>query len=127
MDLFEWVQRRAMKMVRGLEHLSCEARLRELGLFSLEKRLWGYLIAAFQYIKGTYKKDQERLFTRTCSDRTRGNGSKLKEGRFRFDIRKKFFMMRVVRQWNRLSREVVDASSLEVFEVRLDETLSNLV
>ena len=52
---------------------------------------------------------------------------KLKEGRSRLDIRKKFFMMRVVRHWNRLPREVVDAPSLEAFKVRLDGALSNLV
>ncbi|KFW10128.1 hypothetical protein N326_03709, partial [Eurypyga helias] len=55
------------------------------------------------------------------------NGYKLKSGRFRLDIRKKFFTERVVRHWNRLSRDVVDAPSLEVFKARRDEALSNLV
>ena len=75
-------------MIRGLEHLSCKDRLRELGLFSLEKRrLWGDLIAAFQYLEGAYRKAGEGLFVRECSDRTRSNGFELKEGRFTIYIR----------------------------------------
>ncbi|KAK4826834.1 hypothetical protein QYF61_011642 [Mycteria americana] len=118
----------ATEMVRGLEPLCYEERLRELGLFSLEKRrLRGDLLVAFQYLKGADKKDGDRVFSRACSNRTRGNGFKLKEGRFRLDLRKKLFTLRVVKPWPRLPREVVDATSLETFKVRLDGALSNLL
>jgi len=91
-DLLEQVQRRATKMIRELEHLSYEERLRGLGLFSLEKRrLQGDLTASFQYFKGAYRKDEDKLFSKACCDRTRNNGFKVKEGRIRLDIRKQFF------------------------------------
>ena len=82
-------------MIRGLEQLSYEER--ELGLFSLEKRSpQGDLTVAFQYLKGAYKQEGEPLFTRVDSDRTRGNGFQLRQGRFRLDIRRKFSTQGVV-------------------------------
>jgi len=85
------------KTIQGLQHFCYEDRLRELGLFSLEERRFqGHLIVAFQYLKGAYKKDGDKLSSRACCNRTRSNGFKLKECRFRPDIRKKFFTMRVV-------------------------------
>jgi len=74
----------------------------------------------------TITRKLERDFTRAWSDRTRGDGFKQKENRFRLDISKKFFMMRVVRHWHRLPREAVDAPSLGVFKARLDGALSKL-
>ena len=77
-------------------------------------------------MKGPYKKAGEELRKKTCGDRTRGNGFKLKEGRFRLGIKKKFFTMRVVRHWNRIPRQAVDAPLLVVFKAKLDGALSNL-
>jgi len=113
-------------MMRELEHLSYEDRLRELGLFSLEKRrLRGDHTATFQYLKWAYRKGWENIFRRACCDRARSNGFKLREGRFRLDI--KNFYHKGGEILNRLPRDVVEAPSLETFKARLDGALSNLI
>ena len=67
-----------------------------------------YKTLFFCLIKGASRKGGEELFIKACTDRTRGNGFKLEEGRFRVDIRKKFFIVMVVRHWHRLRREAVE-------------------
>ena len=79
--------------------------------------LWGDLAAVSLYLEGAVGKG-DRLISRVCCDRTRGNGFRLKEGRFRLGIRK-FFTVSVVRHWHRLPREAVDAPSLETLKARL--------
>lgn len=85
-----------------MQHVSYKNRLKELGLLSL-KHLWENLLAGYQYKETAYEKEAEQLFTKACSNKTRRNGSKLKDSGFRLDIGyiKKFFTVKMVRHSKR--------------------------
>ncbi|KAK4816119.1 hypothetical protein QYF61_011355 [Mycteria americana] len=103
-----------------MEHLSYEERLRELGLFSLEKRrIRADLINVHKYLKGGCKEDGAKF------DRTRGNGHTLKHRQLPPNIRKHFFTVRVTEHWHRLPRDVMESPSLEILKSHLDAVLGN--
>lgn len=111
METSERVQRRAL-WNRRLEHLFYRDRLRELGLFSLEKGgLWGHLTVAYRYLKGAYVQEGDQLLIWYDSVMTKGYSFKLREGRFKLDVRQKSITQKLVRPSCRLPREVADAPS----------------
>ena len=94
--------------------------------FSCHQQSLVLLLLRENLIKGAYKQEGEWQFTRVDSDRIRGKGFKMRQGRFRLDIRRKLFTQRVMMHWNRLPMEAVDAPSLEAFKARLDVALGSL-
>uniref|UniRef100_UPI001D0F42FD hypothetical protein n=1 Tax=Klebsiella pneumoniae TaxID=573 RepID=UPI001D0F42FD len=95
----ERVQRRATKLIKGMEDLSYEERLRELNLFSLERRrLRGDMISMYKYRTGDPTIGR-KLFQEREYKKTRGHSLKLEEKRFNLKMRRGFFTVRAVRMW----------------------------
>ncbi|XP_059575306.1 uncharacterized protein LOC132245913 [Alligator mississippiensis] len=124
----ERVQRRVTRLVRGQQDRPYEERLRDLNLFSLSKwRLRGDLVAAYKLIRGDHQQIGRALFSPAPPGVTRNNGHKLMENRFRLEIRRQYFTVRVAKIWNQLPREVVLAPTLGKFKRRLDDHLSGVL
>ena len=126
-EALERVQRRFTRMLPGMVGRSYEERLRDLRLFSLERRrLRGDLIEAYKMIKGLDRVDSESLLPRMVMANTRGHSFKLRGGNYRTDVRGRFFIQRVVRSWNALPAAVVDSPTLRAFKWSVHRHMDNI-
>lgn len=120
--LLEGVQKRVSKLVPKLKNLSYEARIKELGLTTLEdRRTRGDIIETFKMLKGISNVDYRQFFTIDNSRRLRGHTLKLIKPRVNSKLRLQFFSQRVITLWNRLPQSVIDAESVNTFKNRLDD------
>jgi len=127
-EVLEHVQRKAMKLVKGLENKSDEKWLRELGIFSLgRRRPKGDLTTPDSYLKGGRSEVGAGRFSQVTINRTRENDLRLCQGKFRWDIKKNFFTKRTIKHWNRLPRAVVESPPLEVLQRCVDVVLRDMV
>ena len=123
----ERVQRRATRIIPGLKGMSYVDRLKELNLFSLEqRRLRGDLIQTFKILKGIDNVDPGDFFDLKKETRNRGHKWRLDKGAFRTENRRHFFTQRIVRVWNQLPSNVVEADTLGSFKKLLDEILGSI-
>ena len=126
-NILEAVQRRATKLVPGLKHLSYSDRLKNLNMFSVERRfIRGDMIEIYKMLKGQVSLNFNEFFTLADDSRCRGHSYKIKKNYCRLDVRKNFFSQRVVKLWNDLPQEVLDSSSLNVFKGRLDGYMNSI-
>ncbi len=123
----ERVQRLATRLVRGLRHVPCKERLRQLNLFSLERRrLRADLIQAFKIFKGEVDFNPSEFFLRPPRAGLRGHPYRLLQGPSRFRRRSGAFSFRIVEFWNRLPARLVLAPSVSIFKKQLDRHWSEI-
>lgn len=128
MELLDRKQQRATEVMKELEYTSSEVRLRDLRLFSLEKRRFRrHLISVDKYLKDRCNENGARFFSVVPIYRTRGSGHRQENRGFPLNNRKHLFTVRVLGCWHRLSREAVESPSLEVFKQCLAMVLGNLL